>query len=122
MEISLWTGIVAPAGTPPEIVERLQDVIEDTIELPGVRAAMDAISVDAHSSTSKQFSVLSRFTAFLAIDRSEVANKGGILRQLVQPVESPAGWERERHHGSRSHQVSRRVGPFERQGIAVGIG
>jgi tripartite-type tricarboxylate transporter receptor subunit TctC len=56
MEISLWTGIVAPAGTPPEIVERLQDVIEDTIELPGVRAAMDAISVDAHSSTSKQFS------------------------------------------------------------------
>src|SRR3954469_3017554 len=55
MEISLWTGIVAPAGTPPEIVERLQDVIEDTIELPAVRAAMDAISVDAHSSTSKQF-------------------------------------------------------------------
>src|SRR3954470_1848077 len=55
MEISLWTGIVAPAGTPPEVVERLQDVIEDTIELPAVRAAMDAISVDAHSSTSKQF-------------------------------------------------------------------
>src|SRR4051794_15108763 len=55
MEISLWTGIVAPAGTPAEIVERLQDVIEDTIELPAVRAAMDAISVDAHSSTSKQF-------------------------------------------------------------------
>nr|MDQ3299797.1 VWA domain-containing protein [Myxococcota bacterium] len=42
---------------------------------------------------SKRFSVLSRFTAFLAIDRSEVANAGGKLRQIVQPVETPAGWE-----------------------------
>ena len=41
---------------------------------------------------SKQFSVLSRFTAFLAIDRSEAANPGGALRQVVQPVETPAGW------------------------------
>jgi Ca-activated chloride channel family protein len=42
---------------------------------------------------SKQFTVLSRFTAFLAVDRSEVVNKGGNLVQVVQPVEEPAGWE-----------------------------
>lgn len=42
---------------------------------------------------SKQFSVLSRFTAFLAIDRSEIVNAGGTLAQAVQPVETPAGWE-----------------------------
>lgn len=42
---------------------------------------------------SKQFSVLSRFTAFLAVDRSEVVNQGGKLVQVVQPVESPAGWD-----------------------------
>jgi Ca-activated chloride channel family protein len=42
--------------------------------------------------TSKQFSVLSRFTAYLAIDRSEVVNKGGKIAQVVQPVEEPAGW------------------------------
>jgi Ca-activated chloride channel homolog len=42
---------------------------------------------------SKQFSVLSRFTAFLAVDRSEVVNKDGKLVQVVQPVESPAGWD-----------------------------
>src|SRR5262249_3299174 len=42
---------------------------------------------------SKQFSVLSRFTAFLAIDRAEIANAGGRLTQIVQPVEEPAGWE-----------------------------
>ena len=43
--------------------------------------------------TSKRFSVLSRFTAFLAIDRSEVVNKGGKLNQIAQPVDSPAGWD-----------------------------
>jgi Ca-activated chloride channel family protein len=42
---------------------------------------------------STQYTVLSRFTAFLAIDRSEVANKGGKLAQVVQPVEKPAGWD-----------------------------
>jgi Ca-activated chloride channel family protein len=42
---------------------------------------------------SKQFSVLSRFTAFVAIDRSAVVNKGGVLHQAVQPVEPPAGWD-----------------------------
>jgi Ca-activated chloride channel family protein len=41
---------------------------------------------------SKQFSVLSRFTAFVAIDRSQVVNQGGALHQVVQPVEEPAGW------------------------------
>lgn len=41
---------------------------------------------------SKQFSVLSRFTAFLVVDRSQVVNKGGALHQVVQPVEPPAGW------------------------------
>jgi tripartite-type tricarboxylate transporter receptor subunit TctC len=55
MEIELWTGVVAPAGTPVEIVERLQDVIEDTVEMPVVRTAMEAIFVDPRSNNSKEF-------------------------------------------------------------------
>ncbi len=42
---------------------------------------------------SKRHSVLSRFTAFLAIDRSQVVNPGGRLVQAVQPVDMPAGWD-----------------------------
>lgn len=42
---------------------------------------------------SKQYSVLSRFTAFLAVDRSQIANAGGYLKQVVQPVEHPEGWD-----------------------------
>lgn len=36
--------------------------------------------------------VLSRFTAFVAVDRSEIANRGLALTPIIQPVEEPAGW------------------------------
>jgi len=43
--------------------------------------------------TSLRFGVLSRFTAFVAVDRSEVVNAGGERRRIVQPVEMPDGWD-----------------------------
>lgn len=43
--------------------------------------------------TSLKFGVLSRFTAFVAVDRSAVVNKGGEGEKILQPVEMPAGWE-----------------------------
>ena len=64
-----------------------------------LRELEDRYAVGAHElepeivKVSKQFGVLSRFTAYLAVDRSEVVNAGGKLRQVVQPVELPAGWE-----------------------------
>ncbi|HEU5056586.1 MAG TPA: VIT domain-containing protein [Kofleriaceae bacterium] len=41
---------------------------------------------------SKRFSVLSRFTAFLAVDRSEKVNPGGKLHRTTQAVEPASGW------------------------------
>ncbi|HYD06063.1 MAG TPA: tripartite tricarboxylate transporter substrate-binding protein, partial [Reyranella sp.] len=55
MEIELWTGVVAPRNTPADIIERLQDVIEDTVEMPAVRSALEAINVDPRSTGSKEF-------------------------------------------------------------------
>lgn len=40
--------------------------------------------------TSKHFRVLSRFTAFLAVDKDQIVNPGGRLREVVQPVERRA--------------------------------
>ena len=40
--------------------------------------------------TSKHFGVLSRFTAFLAVDRDQVVNPGGRLHEVVQPVHAAA--------------------------------
>jgi Ca-activated chloride channel family protein len=43
--------------------------------------------------TSLRFGVLCRFTAFVAVDRSEAVNPGGQVHGIVQPVEQPEGWE-----------------------------
>jgi Ca-activated chloride channel family protein len=43
--------------------------------------------------TSIRFKVLSRFTAFVAVDRSEQVNTAGRVHKIVQPVEMPQGWE-----------------------------
>jgi len=64
-----------------------------------IRDLEDRYAVGDHSveqdivRVSKQFSVLSRFTSFLAVDRSQVVNPGGGLVQALQPVEAPAGWD-----------------------------
>ncbi len=41
---------------------------------------------------SLKFQVLSRFTAYVAVDHSQTVNRGGALHQIVQPVETPSGW------------------------------
>lgn len=58
MDISLWTGIVAPAGTPPEIVARLQKATAETIALPEVRTALEGIAVEPRSTTSDEYRAL----------------------------------------------------------------
>jgi Ca-activated chloride channel family protein len=63
-----------------------------------IRDLEDRYAAGAHDleptivDVSKRFGVLSRFTAYVAIDRSEVVNRGGRLLQAVQPVEQPSGW------------------------------
>lgn len=44
---------------------------------------------------SVRHSVLTRFTAFLVVDKAEIVNQGGKQRSVVQPVEMPAQWEME---------------------------
>ena len=55
MEIELWTGVVAPAATPAEIIELLQDAIGDTLDMPAVRSALEAINVDPRATTAVEF-------------------------------------------------------------------
>jgi Ca-activated chloride channel homolog len=63
-----------------------------------IRDLEDKYALGAHDleheivGVSRQFSVLSRFTAYLAVDRTQVVNRGGGLVQMVQAVEEPAGW------------------------------
>jgi Ca-activated chloride channel homolog len=54
----------------------------------GDKQALEREIVD----TSLRFSVLCRFTAYVAIDKAERVNVGGQLHKIVQPVEAPDGW------------------------------
>lgn len=55
MVINLWTGLVAPAGTPPAILSALQDVIADALDMRIVKDEFDALFVDAWSTSPKEF-------------------------------------------------------------------
>ncbi len=39
-EVTAWTGVLVPAGTPPEIVARLNDALNRVLQDPDVRARM----------------------------------------------------------------------------------
>ena len=41
---------------------------------------------------SLKFQVLCRFTAYVAVDRSQTVNQSGSLHQVTQPVEMPEAW------------------------------
>ena len=42
---------------------------------------------------SLKFQVLCRFTAYVAVDRSQAVNPSGSLHRVTQPVEMPRGWD-----------------------------
>jgi tripartite-type tricarboxylate transporter receptor subunit TctC len=59
-EISTWAGLVAPAGTPPAIVERIQRDVAAVAEDPEVRARLQDFGIVATSSTPSEFDLYHR--------------------------------------------------------------
>ena len=54
-EVAGWYGILAPAATPPEIVEKLNREIVKILKMPDVREMMAADGSDPVGNTSAQF-------------------------------------------------------------------
>jgi tripartite-type tricarboxylate transporter receptor subunit TctC len=54
-EADLINGMVAPAGTPPEIITLLQKQIAEIVQLPDFKATLDKLSFQPVGSTSAQF-------------------------------------------------------------------
>jgi tripartite-type tricarboxylate transporter receptor subunit TctC len=54
-ESELLIGMVAPAGTPAEIITTLQKQIADIVALPDVKATLDKLSFQPVASTPAQF-------------------------------------------------------------------
>jgi Ca-activated chloride channel family protein len=68
--------------------------ITDLEDLFRMKEGMDSAALrNEIVETSIAHHVLSRFTAFLAVDESEVVNPDGSRRTVTQPVHQPADWE-----------------------------
>ena len=55
LKVSLWIGLLAPAGTPADIVKKLEDAIAKIVAMPDVRARLEGMSVIPQATTSQDF-------------------------------------------------------------------
>ena len=55
LDVSVWIGIAAPAGTPPAIVERLAAEFNKALAAPNVKARLAALGVDPVGGSSAAF-------------------------------------------------------------------
>ncbi|HZR61053.1 MAG TPA: tripartite tricarboxylate transporter substrate binding protein [Xanthobacteraceae bacterium] len=55
VEVSLWSGLFAPAATPPAIVDKLRKAFAQTIADPGVAQKLRALAVSPGGATADEF-------------------------------------------------------------------
>ncbi|MBR1143166.1 tripartite tricarboxylate transporter substrate binding protein [Bradyrhizobium sp. AUGA SZCCT0431] len=53
--LSAWTGVFAPKGTPPEVVEQLSGALREVLDEPAVRQRLAEIGFEAQWLSPKQF-------------------------------------------------------------------
>jgi len=58
--VSNWSGIVAPAGTPKEIVERLRMEIQKILAMPDILQRLERLGVEASPAGPEEFGALIR--------------------------------------------------------------
>ena len=75
MEVEFWTGLLAPAKTPPAIVKRLQDEIMAIVKLPDVVEKLAAHQTYPAGNTAEEFATI---IARELVQWGEVAKKGNI--------------------------------------------
>jgi tripartite-type tricarboxylate transporter receptor subunit TctC len=71
-DVTSWYSIVAPAATPPGIVERLQQEIAKALDTPDVKAKLAALGAEPVGNTPAEFA---------AMIKSESAKWGKIVRE-----------------------------------------
>ncbi|MDH4190077.1 MAG: tripartite tricarboxylate transporter substrate binding protein [Betaproteobacteria bacterium] len=73
-DVSVWMGLVAPAGTPPEVIARIHRTVAGTLAAKDLQERMAAAGIVAGSSGSP-----AEFDAFV---RREAAKWGPLIREL----------------------------------------
>ncbi len=57
-EISVWFGMLAPAGTPKEIIDKLSTEIAKIIAIPDIKEKLASLGMHPFTSTPEQFASL----------------------------------------------------------------
>ena len=78
LESSTWFALFAPAGTPREIVTRINAAVTKTVQLPDVRDKFRAQGAETHTGTPGELA---------AYVRSEVAKWGKVIKASGAKVE-----------------------------------
>ena len=75
-DASTWHGLVAPTGTPPEIVAKLHDAAVKALHDPGVQASLGRLGVDIVGDTPEQFKayIAAEIPKWTAIVKASGAN------------------------------------------------
>ena len=73
-EVGSWQGVFAPAGTPPEIVKRLNTEIVKILNMPDVREKLLALGAEPVGDTSEQFAA---YVKTEVVKWSDVVKKSG---------------------------------------------
>lgn len=73
-----WVGFFAPAGTPPEIVQKLNDAINRVLRMPDVRERLEALTLEPVGGSSQQFA---------DYVRTEVVKWGAVVKQTGATVD-----------------------------------
>ena len=55
LQIMLWSGLLAPAGTPPAIIQKLQTEVARIVKLPDVRERMLQLGIEPEGNTPEEF-------------------------------------------------------------------
>jgi tripartite-type tricarboxylate transporter receptor subunit TctC len=55
LQITLWSGLLAPAGTPSAIVQKLQAEVARIVKLPDVRERMAQLGIEPEGTTTEEF-------------------------------------------------------------------
>lgn len=71
-EVSLWLGVLAPAGTPKEVVARLQRDIHAVMSTPEMAKQMGEAGIEVRLSSPQEFA---------ALIRSEIGKWGAVVRR-----------------------------------------
>ncbi|MES2283696.1 MAG: tripartite tricarboxylate transporter substrate binding protein [Pseudomonadota bacterium] len=78
LKVSLWIGLLAPAGVPADVLKTLQDAVAKAVAMPDVQKRMTTMSVIPMSNTSEEFAkvIASEIPVWkqLAIDNNIKAN------------------------------------------------